>query len=99
MRRTQYELELHQWIEPLLSDAFPHDAIAQLRNGTIYVELTIAKDGRIVGIIVTRPSGVPGFDDNVVAAIHAARAFQPLPDLLGGAPVSFLLAVNGGWGL
>jgi TonB family protein len=97
LRRTQYEIDLHGRIGPLLSDAFPHEAYAQLRNGTLYVELTIAKDGRIVGIVVTRPSGIPGFDENVVGAIRGAGSFDPLPDLLGVAPQTFHVPITGGW--
>jgi TonB family protein len=99
LRRSQYELTLFGRIGPLLSDAFPHDAYAQLRNGTLYLELTIAKDGRVVGIVVSRPSGVPGFDENVVGAIRGAGAFDPLPDLLGVAPLTFHVPVTGGWQL
>lgn len=97
LRRSQYELGLFGRIGPLLSDAFPHDAYAQLRNGTLYLELTIAKDGRVLGIVVSRPSGVPGFDENVVAAIRGAGSFDPLPDLLGIAPQTFHVPVTGGW--
>jgi TonB family protein len=96
-RHTQYYLNLHARLEPLLADSFPHDAYVQLRNGTLYVDITIAKDGRLLGVVVTRPSGVPGFDENVVAAIRAAGPFEPVPDLLGQGPLTLPVPICGGY--
>lgn len=96
-RHTRYYLDLSARLEPLLADAFPHDAYTQLRNGTLHVDITIAKDGHVLGVIVTRPSGVPGFDENVVAAIRGAGFFEPIPDLLGGGPLTLPVPISGGF--
>jgi len=73
-------------VEPYWRDAFPRWAIAEGRGGLVTVTMVIKKDGSLASVTVTRSSGIPEFDRNVVAAVRQAAPFGPLPPKLGAGP-------------
>lgn len=79
-----YFRKIHAKVDPLWRDAFPKSAIAELKQGTVILELTIAADGSVkVGWPPSRPSGIDEFDRNCAEAIRKASPFEPIPASLG----------------
>jgi len=63
--------------------AFPTWAVAEGRGGIAIVRMTILANGRLAELQLLRASGVEEFDQNLVAAIHRAAPFAPIPATLG----------------
>ncbi len=82
-RRIGYERAVRAKIHPLWADAFPKWAIAEGRQGTVVVLLSILADGTLASAAVSRPSGIPEFDANCQRAAQIAAPFGPLPGELG----------------
>lgn len=82
-RRLLYMRQVMAKISPLWADAFPKWAILEGRQGTVIITFVIAADGRVAGAGVTRPSGIPEFDENCRRAVLRAAPFPPLPPELG----------------
>jgi protein TonB len=62
-------------------------------EGTVVARLTIARDGRLLGVSVAQSSGFATLDKGVVETIQAAAPYAPLPAVIPGEPVTFLLPV------
>jgi TonB family protein len=99
IERTSWFLGLQKRLGPLVSDAFPRERELELRNGTVIVDLVIAKGGGVVDVIVVRPSGFDDFDQNVVTRIRGAGKLEPVPDLLSKGSITVRVPVQGGWRL
>lgn len=97
--RTRWFLDMNKRIGPLVDKTFPKEAELELRNGLVIVELVIDKGGKVLDVTVVRPSNLPAFDKNVVAALRKAPSFEPVPDLVGAGPVRVRVPVQGGWRL
>lgn len=98
--RTAWFLGLQKRLGPLVSDAFPRERELELRNGTVIVDLVIAKGGGVVDVIVVRPSGFDDFDQKVVSRIRGAKDLEPVPDLLlSKGSITVRVPVHGGWRL
>ncbi len=82
-RVTEYRRRVVAKLWPYWEHAFPHWAIAELRQGTVFVSVEIVADGRVRNVRVTRPSGIDEFDRNCVAAVLRASPFEPIPPNLG----------------
>lgn len=95
--RTQWYLDLKKRLEPLVAGTFPVEQELELRNGTVIVDLVIAKQGAVVDVIVVRPSGYSTFDQNVVSRLRGSTGFAPVPDLLSLGPITVRVPVTGGW--
>lgn len=79
-----YFRQLHHLIDPLWANAFPKSALLELKQGTVILELTIYKNGRVVvGWPPVRSSGIDEFDRNCADAIRRAAPFPPIPRELG----------------
>lgn len=78
-RRTDYLRRVLSRIHPLWRDAFPKWAIAEGLGGTVIVSFVIGADGHVDSARVTRPSGIPEFDENCRRAVLRAAPFDPLP--------------------
>jgi TonB family protein len=78
---NRYLGEVKRKVDPLWE--FPHDLALRLEQGDMLVAFTIRRDGSVKDIKVVKPSGFPEFDRNVVAAIHRAAPFGPLPQVFG----------------
>lgn len=78
-----YFRKLHAKIDPLWANAFPRSAMAELKQGTVIIEFSIAADGTAkVTWPPIRPSGIEEFDRNCADAIKRAMPFEPLPAAL-----------------
>ncbi len=83
-RLLPYFRKIHAKIQPLWAHAFPKSAILELKQGTVILEFTIARDGTAtVSWPPLRPSGVEEFDRNCADAIRRASPFDPIPAVLG----------------
>jgi TonB family protein len=78
-----YFRKLHSKIDPLWANAFPKSAMAELKQGMVIIEFTIAADGSAkVTWPPIRPSGIDEFDRNCADAIRRAMPFEPIPAVL-----------------
>jgi TonB family protein len=80
-RRSIYTRQIRAKLDPLWS--FPKWAALEGMQGRVIVTFTVLSDGRVAGASVTRPSGIPEFDENCRAAVLRASPFAPLPAELG----------------
>lgn len=80
---TAYFRNLEQAVD--WDGAFPLWAIRKGRSGVAIVSFTLDRQGRVSQMVLTRRSGVPEFDKNVILAIRKAAPFGPLPRAAGGA--------------
>lgn len=79
-----YFRQIHHLIDPLWTHAFPKSALLDLKQGTVILEFTITKSGRVdVGWPPVRSSGIDQFDRNCADAIRRAAPFPPIPRELG----------------
>jgi TonB family protein len=71
---------------PLTANAFPESAIAELKQGYVFVALDVTADGGfVVAWPPVRASGIAEFDANCAAAIRRAGRLPPIPPQLGKA--------------
>ncbi|MCA9595347.1 MAG: TonB family protein [Myxococcales bacterium] len=75
-------------------DAFPDWAIAEGRGGMAVLALTLSRDGTLSAVRVVRPSGIPEFDRNVIAAVRRAAPFGRLPAVLGRGPLTLHMSFD-----
>jgi len=99
IERTTWFRDLQRKLVPIVRDTFPRELEMELRNGTVIVDLVIAKGGGVLDVIVVRPSGVNVFDQNVVSRIRGAGALEPVPDLLSKGSITVRVPVHGGFRL
>jgi periplasmic protein TonB len=60
----------------------------------VVTRLTVARDGRLVGVAVARPSGFPNLDRAVLDTVRRASPFPPLPADLGVDNQSFIVPIS-----
>lgn len=78
-----YFRTVHAKVDPLWAHAFPKSAMAELRQGTVIIEFSIAADGTAsVRWPPIRPSGIDEFDRNCAEAIRRASPLPPIPAAL-----------------
>jgi protein TonB len=53
-------------------------------RGTLVVEFTLTRGGRLAGSGLLEPSGTPALDREALAAVARATPFAPLPSSIGG---------------
>jgi TonB family protein len=70
-------------LNPLWADAFPKWAAAEGLQGTVIVTFVIRADGTVGSASVTRPSGIPEFDENCRRAVLRGSPYPPVPPELG----------------
>ena len=80
-RYLLYFRRVHRKIQPLWT--FPRNLQVLMEQGDVLVRFNIQADGCVTDLRVTKPSGYPRFDRNVVAAIRQAAPFGPIPRGLG----------------
>jgi TonB family protein len=64
-------------------DALPKWAQLEGRQGTAIITFTILADGNIASVTISRPSGIPEFDENCRRIVLRAAPFAPLPTEFG----------------
>ena len=83
-RLLPYFRRLKSKIDPLWQNAFPREAILELKQGTVIIDFVVNKDGTArVMWPPSRPSGIDQFDRNCADAIKRAMPFEPIPSVLG----------------
>lgn len=77
---------------------YRYQANVKVRQGLTVVQVVIARDGRLVEARIARSSGVPEFDNGVLAGVRAGSPYAPLPPEIKGDRASFnlpLVSING----
>ena len=60
-------------------------------SGTVVLRLTIARDGRLGDVGVSRSSGLPSLDNAATNMVRQASPYPPLPDDISGTQHTFIL--------
>jgi protein TonB len=63
-------------------------------RGLVVARLTIGRDGRLIDVVLARPSGSPALDRGVMEAIRKASPFAPLPAELAANSHTFIVPIN-----
>jgi TonB family protein len=63
-------------------------------EGVTVVRVVIARDGRLLDVVVTRSSGYPEFDQGVIAGVRSGSPYTPLPPDIHGNSASFDLPLT-----
>ncbi|WP_437948203.1 energy transducer TonB [Sorangium sp. So ce296] len=82
-RRSLYMRQVMAKLHPLWADAFPKWAAGEGLQGTVIVTFVIRADGTVSSAAVTRPSGIPEFDENCRRAVLRGAPYPPVPPELG----------------
>lgn len=64
---------------------------ATTQAGTVELQLTIARNGQLIGVVVSRSSGLPSLDSTSINIVRAAGPYAPLPATITGAQHTFTL--------
>jgi TonB family protein len=80
-RYLDYFRSIYRKVNPLW--LFPKKLEVLLEQGDVLIQFTILADGEVKDVRVRKSSGFKEFDRNVVAAIHQAAPFGPIPKGLG----------------
>jgi TonB family protein len=78
-RISAYRRNVLAKIYPLWENAFPKSASLEGKQGRAIISLVIYSDGHVDRVRISRPSGVPEFDDNVRLAVLRAAPFGHFP--------------------
>lgn len=62
---------------------YPATARRLKQEGTVRVQFTVAKDGRISGAVVAKPCPYSSLNESALAAVQAVPRFEPIPAVLG----------------
>lgn len=85
------------WQVAMKLQGYRYQANTNASRGTTVVRVTIARNGRLLAVEVIRSSGVPEFDNGVLAGVRAGSPYSPLPPDIQGESASFnlpLISVN-----
>jgi TonB family protein len=67
---------------------------ATAEAGAVVLRITIARDGRLVDVGVSRSSGSPTLDNFTLNMVRQAAPYSPLPDDITGPQHTFVLPLN-----
>ncbi|MBS0224403.1 MAG: energy transducer TonB [Proteobacteria bacterium] len=70
---------------------YRYQANVRATEGITVVRVDIARNGRLLDVAVVRSSGVPAFDQGVVAGVRAGSPYAPLPPEIHGDRATFTL--------
>lgn len=70
---------------------YRYQARTSANEGLTVVRVTIARDGRLLDVSVARSSGIPEFDQGVIAGVRAGSPYSPLPPEIAGDRATFTL--------
>jgi TonB family protein len=93
-RLTGYFRGIQRRVEPFWRSAFPDWAISEGRSGVATIAFAIQRDGSVSAVRVTRGSGVPEFDLNLIKAIRRAAPFEPPPTSFGRTPLELSMTFD-----
>ena len=63
-------------------------------SGMVVTRLTVARDGRLLDVELTRSSGFPNLDRGVIETLRQASPFAPLPAEILDSQLSFIVPIN-----
>jgi TonB family protein len=79
-RLIPYFRKIKAKIDPLWANAFPKQALLDLKQGMVILEIVVDADGSArVSWPPVRPSGIDEFDRNCADAVRRAAPFEPIP--------------------
>ena len=67
------------------------EANLQVAQAVTVVSVTIARDGRLLNVVVLSSSGFPELDRGVLAGVRSGSPYTPLPESIQGASATFRL--------
>lgn len=70
---------------------YRYQANVRATEGITVVRIDVARNGRLLDVAVVRSSGVPAFDQGVVAGVRAGSPYAPLPPEIHGDSATFTL--------
>ncbi len=70
---------------------YRYQAKTNANEGLTVVRVTIARDGRLLDASIARSSGVPEFDQGVLAGVRSGSPYTPLPPEIPGDRATFNL--------
>ena len=70
---------------------YRYHARANVSEGITVVRIAIARDGRLLDVGIAQSSGVPAFDEGVLAGVRAGSPYAPLPPEIKGEQATFTL--------
>jgi TonB family protein len=82
-RRMMYLRQVMAKVHPLWANALPRWAVLEGLQATTIITFTIRADGTVASASVSRPSGIPEFDENCRQAVLRGAPYPPLPPELG----------------
>ncbi len=85
---------LMQVVHKLSQARFTPTTPEQREHGLVVVRLTISRDGRLIDVALTRPSGSPALDRGVMETVRKASPFAPLPAELAANSHTFIVPIN-----
>lgn len=89
LRRVESEYLWHIARKVSLHQQFVGNATTEA--GTVELRLTIARDGQLVGLTVSRSSGLASLDNTSMNIVRQAGPYGPLPPEITGAQHTFTL--------
>src|SRR5258708_101968 len=63
-------------------------------SGMVVTRVTVARDGRVLDVELTKSSGFPSLDRGVVESIRQASPFAPLPAEVADSQLSFIVPIS-----
>lgn len=70
---------------------YRYQANTRANEGLTVVRVVIARNGRLLDVSVVRSSGIPEFDQGVLAGVRQGSPYSPLPPEIKGESASFTL--------
>ncbi len=70
---------------------YEYQANLQVAQAVTVVSVTIARDGRLLNVVVLSSSGYPELDQGVLAGVRSGSPYTPLPDSIPGPNATFRL--------
>lgn len=68
---------------------YRYTANVNASQGITVVRVVIARDGRLLAVSVSRSSGIPEFDQGVLAGVRSGSPYAPLPPDIKGDSATF----------
>lgn len=85
---------LLQVVRKLSQARFTPTTREEREHGLVVARLTIGRDGRLVDVLLARPSGSPALDRGIMETIRKASPFAPLPAELAADSHTFIVPIN-----
>jgi periplasmic protein TonB len=70
---------------------YPSEAKDKKEEGTVGLDITVARDGTVVGVAINKTSGYPLLDAAALKMVHDASPLPPVPDQISGERLTFAI--------